>query len=898
MPCMSYLRAKCCDFFAEILSIVLLLSLWKTLPFFPTVQAEAMASRLAGFWSFVLLSLCCRDAQPSSNSHLDNLSILDSAHRPNSGERGRGAWSGLLGDYIGQRDSQRDRGEGERQEMDKRQADEGSGENSEDETLTPEVDHPQNLTPPLYSTPGNLSLIVDSLIFHVVSASSDSCRTAWQELLATPDSDGVRALDASGKVGAGFLQGNRFALGSYDECHSLSATQYCLTDLRFRSTSQHEFALLHAVCLPLGCSEDDIVLSVNSTSSILGLRLQVREVGCERESKAPYSAGSIVIIFVWCVFGATVAAATASQLILRTFREYRSKQRDVELSQSNPPEKTRNKKSLAETLQKLLFCFSLYETVPKIFATEKQPPSVITCLNGIRVISMCWIILGHISLFAFLYTDNITSYVANSVSHVSYRGVSESVLAVDSFFCMSGLLVTYLTLRKMEKRRGKSKFPALLYYLHRVLRLTPVYAFVLFSYWFLTVHLSDGPLWRSIIGRGSDFYQSCEKYWWSNLLYINNLYPQRHLEICMPWSWYLANDMQFYVAAPLIIIPLALYFPAGIGLIVVLVTANVATIGGIAGGYGLSANSPKFEELNLAQQGRDPKHNVTDDIYTKPWTRVGPYLIGMLMGFVLYRCQKKFAFERRLLNFAFYGFLWIVAASLCLSTVYGIQGAFDGGGLSKGEDILYQMLSRLAWSIALAIIVFACHNGYGWIVNDLLSMKFWIPLSRLTFTAYLVHGIVLYVLLFTNRNPHHADAIFQTLQFVTAIVVTFSCAAVIASFVEFPLSNLEEIAFKLAGLGERERTQRSTVIGNDCVVEMNAGFEEDGGMKGEIREGVSVGGGEGGGDLEMQIATMDFVDGVCLGSVGGSEGVQGEGVTGEQESERISEKDSVSKGSE
>nr|CAD7580803.1 unnamed protein product [Timema californicum] len=38
---------------------------------------------------------------------------------------------------------------------------------------------------------------------------------------------------------------------------------------------------------------------------------------------------------------------------------------------------------------------------------------------------------------------------------------------------------------------------------------------------------------------------NCENYWWRNALYLNNLFPRS--EMCMLWSWYMANDTQFYV---------------------------------------------------------------------------------------------------------------------------------------------------------------------------------------------------------------------------------------------------------------------------------------------------------------------------------------------------------------
>lgn len=46
-----------------------------------------------------------------------------------------------------------------------------------------------------------------------------------------------------------------------------------------------------------------------------------------------------------------------------------------------------------------LMCFSLYHNGWKLLAT-KQGPGTIRCLNGIRFISMTWVILGHSVLFA------------------------------------------------------------------------------------------------------------------------------------------------------------------------------------------------------------------------------------------------------------------------------------------------------------------------------------------------------------------------------------------------------------------------------------------------------------------------------------------------------------------
>ena len=56
-------------------------------------------------------------------------------------------------------------------------------------------------------------------------------------------------------------------------------------------------------------------------------------------------------------------------------------------------------------------CFSLYTNGYKILST-KQPPGALTCLNGIRFISMLWVILGHTLVFS---TSSISEYYLSAL---------------------------------------------------------------------------------------------------------------------------------------------------------------------------------------------------------------------------------------------------------------------------------------------------------------------------------------------------------------------------------------------------------------------------------------------------------------------------------------------------
>lgn len=45
---------------------------------------------------------------------------------------------------------------------------------------------------------------------------------------------------------------------------------------------------------------------------------------------------------------------------------------------------------------------------------------------------------------------------------------------------------------------------------------------------------------------------ACQQEWWQHLLFITTLYQDSKLK-CVGWDWYLANDMQFFVLTPFIL---------------------------------------------------------------------------------------------------------------------------------------------------------------------------------------------------------------------------------------------------------------------------------------------------------------------------------------------------------
>jgi len=70
----------------------------------------------------------------------------------------------------------------------------------------------------------------------------------------------------------------------------------------------------------------------------------------------------------------------------------------------------------------------------------------------------------------------LTLFLANAKLAVTglkewtFQGVYTGMLAVDSFFVISGLLVSYLFLKQCKKNQGKWCLQMVLYYVHRLIR--------------------------------------------------------------------------------------------------------------------------------------------------------------------------------------------------------------------------------------------------------------------------------------------------------------------------------------------------------------------------------------------------------------------------------------------
>jgi peptidoglycan/LPS O-acetylase OafA/YrhL len=198
--------------------------------------------------------------------------------------------------------------------------------------------------------------------------------------------------------------------------------------------------------------------------------------------------------------------------------------------------------------------FSAVRTLCRVFTMKtKNDENSFPFINGIRVLALFSIILGHSFQIGSFYSKNIIDIVVWT-RNLAFQLIINVVLSVDTFFVLSGFLTAIMFVRQVNKEKRLSFHLMILYYIHRYIRLTPVFLLIVLISINLTPYFGHAPLYPTQRGFESDGCRN--QYWWTSVIYVGNLVEPDHM--CLGIAWYLHNDMQFHWIAPLALIPFVL----------------------------------------------------------------------------------------------------------------------------------------------------------------------------------------------------------------------------------------------------------------------------------------------------------------------------------------------------
>lgn len=554
-------------------------------------------------------------------------------------------------------------------------------------------------------------------------------------------------------------------LGHYDACVRSEENEYFLLDIKVVGMKT-----FFGLCLPSNCSESDVknaISTVDTTGKVNVIPIEHFSMGF----------GGYLLIVILCFI-----------LVLGIFASFY----DSEAKQQG--------------IHAVISCFSLKDNYKGLFSIRKSKPGDHSnILDGVRVICMVHIMTGHVFTFQ---THNAMVNLEEFSPKIfpSWWGyfVISGEFSVDTFFWMGGFLLGFLLLSEVEKKRGK--FGILgwsLVYIHRFLRILPVYLFMLYFYMSIYPSASSGPMWlnHGIVTK------DCEEYWWTIPLFLNNFIPHGYGNQCLGVGWYLANDIQFFAVGPLLI--LMYYFSArwvSWTIKVLLYIIGYIISYSIAKEYDFRVNlsNPK----NLVGDWKDFYHIY----YTKPYTRFFPYLAGLFCGFIFLRYSKKFITKETdtHTDYICNKFIWLWRHPIIswVSFLFGLfvlrfvvtlqnplyDDIFNDDVWDKNSHFLILPLTNIMYSYGLCMVLMPMIMGKISIVTSFLTSEFFSPLAKLTFSCFLVQfGVILAY--FSSQNAQ----IVMTGLNVFRGGVAFSFLSYLLSFpvymlIEAPFTNLEKLA--------------------------------------------------------------------------------------------------------
>ncbi|XP_031627930.1 nose resistant to fluoxetine protein 6-like [Contarinia nasturtii] len=602
----------------------------------------------------------------------------------------------------------------------------------------------------------------------------------------------MKILDSWGKIPSGIFNGNLFEFGEFSECLNIERngkqfkTQYCLGQLFFDAPSKtskmssfnshdkmrnfyipgvglmeekrkieqrmmlrpdpKKLSLSFGLCVPDMCSLHLLEPIINDKILKNGSKVSVKfsQATCQFE-ESPSNLTIIdnytIVLLALILF--LVVASTCYDVICTIT--------------SNRP------KSQA------LLTFSFYSNGLKLLSYKKtKSPDMMHCLHGIRVISTQWVVLGHTFIMYVLLPIRNKLAIATFIQQYHNMVILSAVIAVDTFFFMSGLLVSINMLKHLEKTKGKINIPLL--YFHRYLRLTPLLGVSFLFTMSLLKFFGSGPLWPMLIDISSS---QCSIYWWSTLLYVQNYVNPN--KICFAHSWYLSVDMQLFVISPAIVY---LIYKLKIKAMPILSLLVLGCIG---------CTIEVHRRLNL-KSGL----TIQDKLYFPTHIRFSPWLIGVMFGYMLLETRKRPIRIPQLFNL----FAWIVSLALMAAVIfvnYPLQQLdSEATPLEYG---LYDALSRVVWSIALCYVVFACVNNCGGPINWFLGHPLWQPLSRLCYSIYIVHFPVIMVMMASIKTSPYFSELTAFHAFIGNFVISVFVAIIATLTFESPIVIIEKLIF-------------------------------------------------------------------------------------------------------
>lgn len=338
---------------------------------------------------------------------------------------------------------------------------------------------------------------------------------------------------------------------------------------------------------------------------------------------------------------------------------------------------------------------------------------------------------------------------------------------------VSAMLNSISWIDKLEKSKGKFTFA--LFMLLRILRTLPItLVCLLLMYSFPLLPSGSGPL----VDKAQQFMlTNCLNNGWKELLFVSNY--QKIEEICYPVGWYLSADLQLYALSYLPLIALAIKPKIGY----ILLTCQVI-IGIFSEAFVINLKQvyPALPMMNIPSLD-GVFRSLT---YTHSWTHnyLACYAIGLAGGYFIVRNDQYKMNINRIIKISIVILLFMIPSYVAMKNYDGCVFKY-----SRIYEIVLASVFRATQSISFVLFSFILSYFPTSIVSRFLSNPILILSSRMSFSMFMIHPVVM-ALLFSTRMDTDYSRSYYTMFILYVFAVSFILGYFMVVFVEYPFDSL------------------------------------------------------------------------------------------------------------
>ncbi|XP_035233367.1 nose resistant to fluoxetine protein 6-like [Stegodyphus dumicola] len=516
------------------------------------------------------------------------------------------------------------------------------------------------------------------------------------------------------------------------------------------------------LCMPSSCSEYDVQDLINLATKDVDFPANVKR--CESKSDFEYQSHEFIILSILALFLAIIVIATIINICFDCMS----------------PDKPDQNAKCAKTFG-LFSRLSLCQSIPKLLECNVDGDAF-DVIRGMKVLTVFFAIYMHtyglphpLHLYRFRDTLNLSKFM----NDILFETIANASVGVDTIFFLAGFICIYNRWRQL-KRPGVILYILKFIFLNYI-RMVALQVLVICLF-FLTPILGSGPLWQEFV---EEPLNNCSEKWWMNLLFIQNFLGP--YDSCLYHTWVLAAMMQIFVATTVVVWLMNRWPVLGILSNVFLILLTIVAVASVTAIFDYPATfAIYFYDYRVS------KH-MWKNLYVQSYTHMGPYCIGMLVAYFVAensprKIQKHVSF-----------FLWLASFVTCSAIIFGLHPYHDGRPMERGLAIFYAAVHRPSWALAIGWIVYACATGHGGVVNSFLSWKFFVPLERLCYMAYLLHVPLMYYQGGIQRERVYMGHYNQMMSFLSYAVTSFILSFICYLIFQVPYEVLEGFIFRKQG---------------------------------------------------------------------------------------------------